>query len=474
MCGRLRLPGAGYPRLTCRPEHDSGCPKLGHAQCGTAETKSSRDRPLPDRTLHRLADAIGTRLENVAWHSEAIRAELDRMLPRGLPVQTDVLADRLMRTFPQPFSPGSKRIAASLLHHPVLPELARHCTRHDIWPAPHLTPPVMAPAPAFATLDLPVIDTPAALAAWLLLPPEALDGYVDRFGWRQDHGDMAVNHYVTRLLPKPNGSHRLIEAPKPRLKAFQRQILAGILAQVPQHGDSFAFRTGRDCRSGAARHAGEEVVIGFDMQDFFSSIPYGRVFGLFRCLGYPASVAHALTGLCTVITPARVRDRLPYDRRQRLRMAHLPQGAPTSPALSNIICDRLDRRLAGLARSVGAQYSRYADDMTFSGDRTIIAPVRAAVPEIVRDAGFSLNAAKTRIMPTGARQVVTGLVVNDHLNIARRDIDRLKAVIHAGRWMSDKAVHDRLMGQIGWVRNVNPAKADKLAALMRRAAERAG
>lgn len=426
---------------------------------------------MPNRSLIRLAEAIGARLENQPWHHDALRDAVRRIVPGDFRFGDLGLAEKLIATFPQPFSPSRKRIARVVLEHPILPKLARHCQKTGAWPVPNLSPPRMHPAPAFANLDLPQITTTAALADWQLIPPDTLDGYVDRFGWREAHGDVAVNHYFTKAIPKATGTFRLIEAPKPRLKSFQRQILARILSLVPQHPDSHAFQPGKNCQSGAARHAGEEVVIAFDLQDFFNTIPVARVFGLFRCLGYPSSVAHALAGLCTVTTPARVLDRLPYHQRQRLRIAHLPQGAPTSPALSNIVCDRLDRGLTGLARAAGAHYSRYADDMTFSGDHSIRRTILAGVADIVQDEGFILNDHKTRVMPAHRRQIVTGLVVNKHLNIKRRDFDRLKACIHSRTWMTDPAADARLMGQIGWVEQINPPKGQKLLRLMQKAAE---
>ena len=178
-----------------------------------------------------------------------------------------------------------------------------------------------------------------------------------------------------------------------------------------------------------------------------------------------------LTALCTSQTPARILERLGFDERATYRAPHLPQGAPTSPALANQIAFNLDRRLSALARSLNANYSRYADDLSFSGDRHIVGCLLRAVPDIAQEEGFCLNPDKTRVMPRSTRQTVTGVVVNDHLNIDRRYFDRLKAVIHACAAKDDTRFDDpvfvtSLMGKIGWVEAINPARGQKLRQLL--------
>jgi len=153
--------------------------------------------------------------------------------------------------------------------------------------------------------------------------------------------------------------------------------------------------------------------------------------------------------------------------------AHFGTFGFPSPALANHVSFTLDRRLSGLASSIGAQYSRYADDLSFSGDRRIVAALLRAVPQIVRHEGFAINPAKTRLMSQTAQQRVTGVVVNAHVNIDRAFFDRLKAIIHACRKPGDTRLHDpgfraSLMGQIDWVASVNPARGLKLRQLLAR------
>jgi hypothetical protein len=159
---------------------------------------------------------------------------------------------------------------------------------------------------------------------------------------------------------------------------------------------------------------------------------------MFRSLGYPFAVAHRLAGLCTVETPRAVladltRGPAGSDQRALLRSPHLPQGAPTSPALANLLAFRLDVRLSALARAAQGAYTRYADDLFFSGGDTFAGGLPrfgAAVGRIAAEEGFRLNPGKTRIMRRYQRQSVTGIVVNDHCNAPRAEFERLKAILH--------------------------------------------
>ena len=180
------------------------------------------------------------------------------------------------------------------------------------------------------------------------------------------------------------------------------------------------------------------MVLALDLEDFFASVAAARVYGIFRTAGYPEAVAHTLTGLCTNVVPVEesVAGRVPA-RRAGSRRRTCPQGAPTSPALANLVAFRLDARLTGLAAALGARYSRYADDLTFSADH-YLRPPHDMIATIARDEGFRVNAAKTRVMGRGSRQRVTGIVVNAHPNIPRAEYDRLKAIIHRGDYDRDR------------------------------------
>nr|WP_296771551.1 reverse transcriptase family protein [Rhodococcus sp. (in: high G+C Gram-positive bacteria)] len=215
----------------------------------------------------------------------------------------------------------------------------------------------------------------------------------------------------------------------PRLREMQRKILRRILDRVPAHGAAHGFVKGRSPRTFGIPHSGRDIVIAVDLKDFFPSIGIDRVVAIFGALGYPRTVAWNLAYLCTTITPASGLTGLPSAQASALRSRHLPQGAPTSPALANLAARRLDIRLNGLAASMKMRYTRYADDLAFSGagdaDRLLW-----AVRQIVREEGFALNLGKTRVRRAHKRQELAGLVVNEWPAVPRREYDELRAILH--------------------------------------------
>jgi RNA-directed DNA polymerase len=251
------------------------------------------------------------------------------------------------------------------------------------------------------------------------------------------------------------------------------------------HDRANGFVAGRACLSGAQVHAGEAVVATFDLAEFFPSIGLGRIHGIFRSLGYPWAVARRLAGLCTTVTPREAFRRMPgsqrpdWGRETLYGVPHLPQGAPTSPALANLLAWTLDRRLHGLANSAGANYTRYADDLAFSGGVGFARRLdhfHDGVVTIIREEGFSLNSSKTRIMRRDTCQRVTGIVVNEHCNVGRVAFDTLKAILHncirTGPAEQNRAglpdFRGHLAGRLAWVEQVNPPRGAKLRRLFER------
>jgi retron-type reverse transcriptase len=239
--------------------------------------------------------------------------------------------------------------------------------------------------------------------------------------------------YTKFTIPKRDGSEREICAPKKQLKWVQRLILDKILAPVVAHDAAHGFIPGRSTVTNAEKHTGALLLLKFDLSDFFPTIHYYRVVGLFTSMGYTVGdgrfhndddapqVAPTLARLCCY-TPDP----------QAWGNAILPQGAPTSPAISNLVCRRLDARLDGLARRNKGTYTRYADDLTFSfKDKTLeLGRFRWWVDQICHQEGFFVNQAKFRVIRASQRQVVTGIVVNDELHIPRDARRRFRAILH--------------------------------------------
>lgn len=241
----------------------------------------------------------------------------------------------------------------------------------------------------------------------------------------------SVNHYQRFTIPKKSGGERLISAPMPRLKRAQYWVLDNILAPVPLHDAAHGFAPERSILTNARNHVGRDVVINLDLKDFFPTLTYARVKGLFEALGYTEAVAIPLALLCT----EPMVDEVALDGERHFiadgpRL--LPQGAPTSPAITNLICRKLDRRLVGLARTLGFVYSRYADDLTFSGSGEAarkIGTLLKAVHGIVEAEGFNVHPDKTRVMRRSSRQEVTGLTVNEAVAVPRDLLRRYRAVL---------------------------------------------
>jgi RNA-directed DNA polymerase len=428
---------------------------MGPLDIASLLDRGARAASLPARVLLPLAEIVAARFEG-------------RARPRARDIVALLCQDRLWLT---------RQLAPA--------ERARRRPQRE-WLS---TSPSMAPVAAATQWALPALTTVSELAAWLELTTEELAWFSNCAAI--DHQDLtaARHHYHYLLRPKPHGGVRVLEAPQPRLKALQRRILAGILDQVPKYWSvAHGFVKGRSVRTFAEGHVGRAVLLRVDLADFFPRISGARVQALFRTLGYPEAVADALGGICTNTTPAGVfvprrwraisrpdlRDaQLTYSR------PHLPQGAPTSPALANLCAYRLDCRLTGLADWAGAVYSRYADDLAISGGEDVARRIEhyaAQIAAIASEEGWRVQHHKTRIMRQGAQQRLTGLVVNVRVNCPRRDVDTLRAILtncmRLGPTSQNRDTlpdfNSHLRGRIAWVRSVNVAKAARLQAIFDR------
>jgi RNA-directed DNA polymerase len=345
-------------------------------------------------------------------------------------------------------------------------------------------PQKMQPVSAAENWGLPAIESVGALAEWFAVKPSELLWFADLKGIGYRRGQAKLRHYHYRILDKQDGNIRLIEAPKPRLKQLQRQILGQILERIPPHPSVHGFVKGRSVKTFVAPHVGQRIILRMDLRDFFPSFRAARVQTVFRTLGYPEPVADLLGGICTNAVPREVWNRPPggvdpcrwREARALYSRPHLPQGAPTSPALASICAYRVDCRLAGLAKSVGAQYTRYADDLAFSGGEEFerrIERFSTHVAAVLIQEGLVVHYRKTRVMRQGVRQHLVGLVTNRHINIMRPDFDRLKAIltncVRFGAQSQNRDAHPHfrlhLEGRIGFVEMINPSRGKRLRAI---------
>jgi hypothetical protein len=352
--------------------------------------------------------------------------------------------------------------------------------------------PAMRPAEAARNWGLPEIRTSGDLAGRLGLDAADLDWFADLRGLACRQLGSKLEHYRYRAVLKRSGRPRLIEAPKSRLKQIQRRLLADILALVPPHPAVHGFVAGRSIASFAAPHAGKRMLLRMDLRDFFPSIRAARIEAFFRTAGYPETVAAALTGLATNAAPRGVWMGLAHEypavgadprlveyARSLYGRPHLPQGAPTSPALANICFRRADLRLEALARSAGASYTRYADDLAFSGGDEFARGARrfaVHVAAIVSEEGFEVEHRKTRLAPASVRQRLAGVVVIERPSLPRAEIERLEAIltncVRRGPEGENREGRPRfrehLEGRIAFLRMLHPEKAARLWAIFER------
>lgn len=311
----------------------------------------------------------------------------------------------------------------------------------------------------------------------------ALGMTISRLRWLTYHRDVDTGtHYRSWQIPKRDGSLRTITAPKRHLKVAQKWALRNVWDKLPVHGSAHGFLTARSIVTNARVHAGADVIVKIDIEDFFPTITFRRVKGLLRKAGLSEQIATVLALLST--EPPR--DPLVH-RGKTVYVASgpraLPQGAPTSPAITNVLCRRMDRRLSGLARMLGMKYTRYADDLTFSWkksgqeSRSPIGVLLRGVSTILRNEGFRIHKKKTSIMRKGMRQSVTGLVVNHApsavpARVPRETIRKLRAAIknrELGRPCEGKETLAELKGLAAFVYMADPARGrgflDRIGAL---------
>ncbi len=284
-----------------------------------------------------------------------------------------------------------------------------------------------------------------------------------------------INHYQRFYTPKKNGGHRLISAPMPRLKQAQYWILNHILEKVPIHQAAKGFVKQKSIINNAYPHIQKDIVINFDIQDFFPTISYNRIKGLFKNLGYSEQLATILSLICTESPMERIKiDGEIFYLATGERV--LPQGAPSSPALTNILCYKLDKRLQGLAEALSFTYTRYADDLSFSASgeaaQNNVQNILWTVNMILKEEGFTLHPDKLRIMRKHQKQEVTGIIVNQHLSVDNKTLKKFRALLfqigkdglEGKHWNGKKGPRliPSIYGFAQFVNMVNPRKGEAL------------
>jgi len=293
-----------------------------------------------------------------------------------------------------------------------------------------------------------------------------------------------TTHYRRFAIAKKTGGQRQISAPMPRLKRAQQWILGNVLERVELHRAAHGFRRGRSIVTNAEPHVGADVVINCDLRDFFPTITYPRIKGVFRKLGYGEAVATILGLICSEpeLDEVQLDGRTYYVARGE---RFLPQGAPTSPAITNLICRGLDARLSHAAERLGFQYTRYADDITFSGSGQAAENIGRALRRIryvATQEGFEVHPEKTRVLRGSQRQEVTGLVVNERVNVSRTLLRRFRAVLFqierdgpAGKhWGNSSDVIASIEGFANFVAMVDAEKGARFQQQVRDIIERHG
>lgn len=268
------------------------------------------------------------------------------------------------------------------------------------------------------------------------------------------------SHYTRFEIPKRSGGMRAIWAPLPTLKQAQHWILHEILERLVVHGAAHGFLSGRSIATNAAEHCNSQLLVKLDIENFFPSISWKRVKGVFRKAGYPEQIATLLALLCTEAPREIVQDN---GKTYYVALAErcLPQGAPTSPALTNALCLRLDRRITGFADKTGWRYTRYADDLTFSfaadnSQEADISRLLGTVKRILGEEGFNVNVKKTHVIRQHQAQQVTGLIVNGTQapRVSRSLKRQMRAALHnlqQGKGLKEGESLNRLKGYAAYI-----------------------
>lgn len=298
-----------------------------------------------------------------------------------------------------------------------------------------------------------------------------LDLKLGDISWLSYHREVStVDHYKRFKVPKRNGKDRLISAPKPKLKLAQTWVNQVILNNLEPENEAMAYRPGKNILHNALQHSDHGTIIRMDLKDFFPSIQFPRVRGLFHSMGYSSGIASVLALLCTDSEKKEIEFE---SQKQYVSVGPrvLPQGSPTSPAISNLLASQLDKRIRGYLKSIDSNwsYTRYADDLVLSHpDKNIeVGRLLAYLDNVIHDEGFIVNQTKTIIMRSPHRQMVTGLVMSKNgPRIQKKYLRNVRAMLHNTKKeiSHGQAILniDEIKGKLAFIKMVMPGYFKKL------------
>lgn len=283
-------------------------------------------------------------------------------------------------------------------------------------------------------LSLPIIQSIEDLSTKTRLPPSIISQHVI--------DNTRYYHHIS--LKKKTGGNRAIDSPHRQLKALQRWVLKNILERLSVSDYAKGFVPETSLIDNALPHVGNQYVLKIDLKDFFPSIKASYVYSVFRSVGYSTQVSFFLTSICTL-------------------KGYLPQGAPTSPYLSNLVCLRLDQRIGKYCDKHALVYTRYADDISVSGNKLkIIKSAWVILRLIINEEGFTINKEKEMLSGPRSRREVTGLITTPSISIGRVKYNHYRnKIFHLYKEDSIES-KDKITGILSYVSSVDKKKCVKL------------
>ncbi len=289
------------------------------------------------------------------------------------------------------------------------------------------------------------------------------------------------SYYKIYKMRKKSGGYRWIMSPVNQLKSIQQWIKTNILEKVSINNSACGFVKGKSIKDNAIKHINQEVVLNIDLYHFFDTITDKRVYGIFRNLGYTEKLSFDLAQLLTVNPPSKYWKELKKENKMNKKHIKtkpniLPQGAPTSPIVTNIISYQIDSIFQNYAEKSNIQYTRYADDLTFSGKINDIISLKS-IKDVIRQQGFTINIKKTKFLKQNQRQEVTGITVNSGVFVSKKIIKEIQQELYYCnkygyknhlKYKKDKGIsikssyRDWLLGKISFINSIEPNKAKKM------------